>query len=109
MLAISIARHADAIWIGSCRRSQHDLTRIERALLLVKQHSPVHYSRIMRELERIWINLVPHGIAAYHRSLKACVLDERFVGDSATSAEQIASAIVHESTHARLERCGIAY
>ena len=109
MLAISITRQFDGIWIGSCRRSQDDLTRIERALLLVNQHSPVHYSRIIRELERIWINLVPHGVAAYYHSLKACVLDERFVEDTATSVEHIASAIVHESTHARLERYGIAY
>jgi hypothetical protein len=109
MLAISTARHVDGIWIGSCRRSQDDLTRVAEALLLMKQHSPVHYSRIKRDLERIWINLVPHGVAGYYHSLKACVLDERFVDDSATSAEHIASAILHEATHARLERCGIAY
>jgi hypothetical protein len=109
LLAISTARVVDGIWIGSCRRSQDDLTRVEGALLLVKQHSPVHYSRIIRDLERIWVNLVPHGVAAHYHSLKACVLDERFVDDSATSAEHIASAIVHEATHARLDRCGIAY
>jgi hypothetical protein len=109
MLAISTARQVDGIWIGSCRRSHNDLTRVEGALLLVKQHSPMHYYRITRNLERIWINLVPHGVAAYHHSLKACALDERFVDDPATSAEHIASAIVHEATHARLERCGIAY
>jgi hypothetical protein len=85
------------------------LTRVEGALLLVKLHSPVHYSRIMRDLERIWTNLVPHGVAAYYHSLKACVLDERFVDDLATSTEHIASAIVHEATHARLDRYGIAY
>jgi hypothetical protein len=37
------------------------------------------------------------------------VLDERFVADPATSVERIASAIVHEATHARLERYGIGY
>src|SRR5687767_10756012 len=107
-LAMSTARHVDGLWIGSWRTPE-DLTRVERALLLVKQHSPLHYSRIISNLERIWIFLLPGGLAAYNHSLKACVLDERFVADSATSAEEIASAIVHEATHARLERCGIEY
>jgi hypothetical protein len=108
-LAMSMSRHVDGIRIGSFLGSQDYVARVEDALRLIKQHSPLHYSRIMRELERIWIWLVPHGLAHYDRSLKACVLDERFVADSATGLEQIASAIVHEATHARLERCGIAY
>jgi hypothetical protein len=107
-LALSTGRHVDGIWIGSYR-TPDDLTRVEHALLLVRQHSPVHYSRIIRELKRIWIFLLPSGLAEYKHSLKACVLDERFVADSATSVEQIASAIVHGATHARLERCGIGY
>jgi hypothetical protein len=56
-----------------------------------------------RVLKRVWIFLLPDGLAEYNHSLKACVLDERF------GVERIASAIVHEATHARLERCGIGY
>jgi hypothetical protein len=108
MLALSDARQVDGIWIGSYRTSEV-LTRVEHALLLIKQHSPLHYSRITSELERVWISLLPDGLAQYNRSLKACVLDERFVADSATSIERIASVIVHEATHARIERCGIEY
>jgi hypothetical protein len=108
-LAMSTALHVDGIWIGSFLGPEDCLARVEGALLLIKQHSPLHYSRIIRNLERIWISLVPHGLAHYDHSLKACVLDERFVSDPATSLERIASAIVHEATHARLVRCGIAY
>jgi hypothetical protein len=107
-LAMSTGRHIDGIWIGSWRTPE-DLTRVERALLLVKQHSPLHYSRIINDLERVWIFLLSHGRAEYNHSLKACVLDERYVADSAASVEQIASTIVHEATHARLERLGIRY
>lgn len=107
-LAASYGRQVDGIWIGSYFAPEH-LSRVERALLLVKQHSPLHYSRIIRDLERIWIFLLPGGLAEYKHSLNACVLDKRFVADSATSIEQIASAIVHEATHARLERFGIEY
>jgi hypothetical protein len=108
-LAISVSRHLDGIWIGSWRGTAEDLTRVEGALLLIKQHSPVDYARINRKLERIWIHLLFHGLGEYRHSLRACILDERYVSDPATTVEQIASTIVHEATHARLERYGIEY
>jgi len=108
-LAMSISRHLDGIWIGSWRDRPEDLTRVESALLLIKQHSPLDYARIIRELERIWIDLLFHGLGEYKHSLRACILDERYVADSATTVGQIASTIVHEATHARLERYGIGY
>jgi hypothetical protein len=43
----------------------------------------------------------------YRASIRACELDTRYV--QSASAELIASTIVHEPTHARLARCGIAY
>jgi hypothetical protein len=108
-LAMSIGRHLDGIWIGSRRGRPEDLTRVEGALLLIKQHSPLDYARIIRELDRIWVSLSYHGLAEYNHSLRACVLDERYVADPAATVEQIASTIVHEATHARLERYGIEY
>jgi hypothetical protein len=108
-LAMSTGRHLDGIWIGSWRRIPEDLTRVESALLLIKQHSPLDYARIVRELERIWVTLSFHGLGEYKHSLTACILDERYVADPATTVEQIASTIVHETTHARLERYGIGY
>src|SRR5882757_1207548 len=108
-LAMSTGRHLDGIWIGSWRGKPADLMRVESALLLIKQHSPLDYARIIRELERIWVSLSFHGLGEYKHSLKACILDERYVADSATTVEQIASTIVHETTHARLERYGIGY
>src|SRR5262245_29085893 len=106
--AISTSRRVDGIWIGSYRGSQ-DLERVEQALLLVKQHSPVHYSCIINNLERIWTSVLTHKGAEYNHSLKACVFDVRFLADPKVSTKLIASAIVHEATHARLERCGITY
>jgi hypothetical protein len=65
------------------------------------------YARIIRNLDRIWVYLLPHGVGEYKASLNACLLDERYVADPATSIEQIASTIVHEAT--RLESHGIGY
>ena len=66
-------------------------------------------ARIRRDLKRIWVFLVPDGLAEYKHALGACVLDERFVTNPETTIERIASVIVHEATHARMERCGIGY
>ena len=108
-LAISTSRRVDGIWIGSYWGSPKHLARVEQALLLVKRHSPVHYSCIINNLERIWIFGLTHIGAEYNHSLKACVFDYRFLADPKTSTKLIASVIVHEATHARLERCGITY
>jgi hypothetical protein len=108
-LAMSDYRHVDGIWIGNRGSSAEDLTRVEGTLSLIKRHSPLDYARIIRELDRIWVNLSHHGLGEYRHSLKACILDERYVADPATTVEQIASTIVHEATHARIERYGIKY
>ena len=98
-LAMSTSRHLDGIWIGSWRGRPEDLARVEGALLLIKQHSPLDYARIARELERVWVSLLPHSLGEYTHSLRGCILDERYVADPATTVEQIASTIVHETTH----------
>jgi len=109
-LAMCTARRVDGIWIGSWGRTpEEDLTRVEGALLLIQQHSPLDHARIVRELERIWVSLSFRGLGEYKHSLKACILDERYVADPATTIERIASTIMHETTHARLERYGIGY
>jgi hypothetical protein len=107
-LKASFSRRVDGVWIGAYFSPTH-LYRVEEALGLIRQYSPLQYSRIAEDLQRIWIFLIPDGLASYRHSLRACVLDERFVADAATSVERIASTIVHEATHARLERYGIPY
>jgi len=85
------------------------LRRVEDALQLIKRHDALHYSRAIHNLERIWVHVVPNARAAYYPSMNSCVLDRRFVLLETTTLEQIASDIVHEATHARLERWGIGY
>jgi hypothetical protein len=85
------------------------LRRVEEALQLIKNHAPLHYSRVLNNLERIWVRLLTGDLAHYDRSLKACVFDERYVVQETTTIEWIASAIVHEATHARLEAWGVGY
>jgi hypothetical protein len=109
-LWFSTGRSIDGLWVGTSEsKPRPGLRRVEDALRLIKDHDPLQYSRVVKNLDRVWVHLVPTYVASYEDRLKACVLDERFVLSEATTLEHIASAIVHEATHARLERWGISY
>ena len=107
---LSTSRKIDGLWVGT-RESKPEpgLRRVEDALRLIKHHDSLHYSRVLHNLDRIWVDLLPNALACYDRSKEACVLDERFVLLETTTLEGIASTIVHEATHARLDRWGISY
>jgi hypothetical protein len=109
-LWVSKSRVTDGLWIGSTQSdSEPALQRVEAALQLIDRCAPLHYRRVKNSLSRIWVTLVPHGAGCYLHSLNACLLDERVVASENTTLEWIASAIVHEATHARLEKRGIRY
>ena len=100
----------DGLWVGSFEGKPHPaLRRVEEALQLIKCHDALSYARITRNLDRIWVNLLPSARAHYDTSINACVFDERHVLSETTTIEQIASTIIHEATHARLEGWGIFY
>jgi hypothetical protein len=106
----STGRNIDGLWVGTMEDEPRiGLRRVEEALQLIKNHAPLHYSRVLSNLERIWVRLLLSGLAQYDRSLKACVFDERYIVKETTTIERIASAIVHEAAHARLEAWGVGY
>jgi hypothetical protein len=109
-LWLSKGHVVDGIWVGSFSSdAEPSIQRIEDALRLIERCAPLHHRRIKNNLARIWVHLVPHGAGCYLHSLNACLLDERVVALETTTVEWIASAIVHEATHARLEKLGIRY
>ncbi|MET3844324.1 hypothetical protein [Bradyrhizobium sp. OAE829] len=109
-LWLSTSRSIDGLWVGTMESEPWPgLIRVEDALRLIEHHDSLHYSRVVHNLERIWVNLLPSGRASYDRSLKACVFDERYVLLETTTPERIATTIIHEATHARLEGWGIGY
>jgi len=106
----STSRYVDGLWVGSGESAPWPgLRRVEDALDLLKRYAPLHYSRVIHHLERVWVDLLIDGRAGYRSVLKACVLDERFVLYEGTTPARIAAVIVHEATHARLERWGVRY
>ena len=109
-LWLSKGRKIDGLWVGSWEDKPYPaLRRVEEALQLIKCCDPLNYARIIYNLDRVWVQLIPASVAHYRFSLNACVIDERFVLDQTTTVERIASTIVHEATHARLEGWGVIY
>jgi hypothetical protein len=110
VLRLSTGRYVDGLWIGTFGSpAEPKLHRIEQALQLIKRNSALHYRRVTNSLDRIWVNLLPDAAACYQEWINACVFDERFVLDQATTLERLAMTIVHEATHARLRRQGLSY
>jgi hypothetical protein len=107
---LSKSSDIDGLWVGSWEDDPHPgLRRVEEALRLIKRHDPLNYSRVTSKLDRIWVQLIPSGQAHYNRSLNACILDKRYLLQETTAVEIVASTIIHEATHARLEGWGIDY
>jgi hypothetical protein len=107
---MSLSKQLDGLWIGvSADDAERILWRVEAALCLTKTHDQLRYNRLVRDLERVWVRLLPDGLGSFNELLAACELDARFVGGETSSLEVIAAAIVHEATHARLMRRGIDY
>jgi hypothetical protein len=111
MLWLSAGSHIDGLWVGTyCKtNAEPALRRVKDALGLIQAYDRQRYSRIIRDLERVWVRLLTTGAAQFNPSIRACVLDERFVLADTTDPELIAAVIVHEAAHARLWRCGIRY
>jgi hypothetical protein len=107
---LTTSQVVDGLWIGTWEAPPRPcMRRIEESLRLIKDSDSLHYLRVIDNLDRISVSLLPNGSAHYDRSLNACVLDERFVLHESTTLERIASTIIHEATHARLEGWGISY
>jgi hypothetical protein len=83
--------------------------KVVEALTLIRDFDPIRYRRLCRDVERIWVRTLPGCDAQFDRATWTCDLEERFVLDEGTTAEMVASAIVHEATHARLDRRGFGY
>lgn len=106
------SKYVDGLWVGVWDdEADKELVwrRVEGALGLIKAYDRILYARLLRDIERLRVCIIPYGLACYRESMNACELDTRFMLAEDSSPEVIASTIVHEATHARLRHCGIGY
>lgn len=105
-LAASTGRELDGLWIGTMWDDGEPLLRrVEEALALIRQHDARRYACLRRDLSRIWVRLLPGDRANFLAAARACQLDVRFVDDETVSIAELATTIVHEAAHARIDRC----
>jgi hypothetical protein len=110
MLRFSKSRYLDGLWIGTWEmEAEPILRRIEEALLLIKRYDRIRYDRLLRDLQRVWVLLLPSSVASFEYRIYTCQIDTRYCLAETTTPELLAATIVHEATHARLWRCGIRY
>jgi hypothetical protein len=110
MLRFSRSRYLDGLWIGTWEtEAEPILQRIEQALQLIKRNDHIRYDRLLRDLQRVWVLLLPSSIAIFEYRIYTCAIDTRYCLAETTTPELLAAVIVHEATHARLWRRGIRY
>jgi len=91
----------------------HDLQisypKVQAALALIQQYDSHRFNRIQRDVRSILLTEEPLDLACWIDALSMCQLSLPFVVAPETQPVDIAAAIVHEATHARLDRLGIVY
>ena len=83
------------------------ILRVQQALECLAHFNEAPLRRARNDLRLIWVRHLPEALGQYDAGLRACELDSKHVLDPESTAESLASTIVHEATHARIRSCGI--
>jgi hypothetical protein len=97
------------IEVGTLLDSEIVFDKVEKALGLIESYDAKRFAQVQRDIKTIFIFGDPTAHGYWHQELQMCELQREFVHNQNTSIAQIASAIVHEATHARLMRLGFGY
>ncbi len=82
------------------------LDRLDEALLLIERHQPWRLRHLRRDLKRILVARFPCR-GAYIPGERTCVTELTFLARRDITAATVASSIVHEGIHARVDRMGV--
>jgi hypothetical protein len=82
------------------------LTRLDEALALIERHQPWRFRHLRRDVELIWV--VRYACrGAYFPDQRICMTELTFLARRDISAAPVASSILHEGMHARVDRMGV--
>jgi hypothetical protein len=77
--------------------------RAEAVLALVREYQPWRFAHLQRDLGGIVVRRFPSR-GAYFSETRSCLLELTFMANESFSDAQVAACLVHEGTHARLDR-----
>lgn len=83
------------------------LARLEEALALIERHQPRRMRHLRRDLEYFRVERFPCR-GAYFPDERACLTELTFLARRDITAAPVAASIVHEGTHARVDRRGLS-
>ena len=83
--------------------------KVFAALDLLHAYAPAQLARIPSYMHGIAVTPLQNALGTWLRSLGMRLLDDAYIVADHTSPEDVAATIVHELTHARLERAGVRY
>lgn len=83
------------------------LTRLDEALGLIERHQPWRLQHLRRDLDRIRVVRFPCR-GAWVGEEGSCITELTFLARRDISAAPVASSIIHEGMHARVDRMGVS-
>jgi hypothetical protein len=82
------------------------LERLDEALGLIERTQPWRFRHLQRDLRAIWVVRYPTR-GAYFPADRACLTELTFLARRDITAATVASSILHEGVHARVDCCGV--
>jgi len=82
--------------------------RLDEALGIIERHQPWYFRHLVRDFARIAVRRYPCR-GAYFPDERTCLIELTFSVNPAFTTAQVASTIVHEAMHARLDRRGVVF
>ena len=83
------------------------LRRLDDALGLIETHQPWRFAHLARDLERFWIVRYPCR-GAFFADTRTCMTELTFLARTDITAAPVASSILHEGMHARVNAMGVS-
>jgi hypothetical protein len=94
---------------GGTRGDDEAFANITSALDLLRDHGSRTLDDIRRHTNGVFVWVTAGARGEWHHETRLVILEETYVYHGCTSARDIASTLVHESTHARLDAKGFEY
>lgn len=82
------------------------IERLDEALGLIERTQPWRFRHLQRDLCAIWVARYPTR-GAYFPVDRACLTELTFLARRDITAATVASSILHEGVHARVDCCGV--
>jgi hypothetical protein len=83
------------------------LARLDEALALIERYQPWRFRHLQRDLDQISVVRFPCR-GAWISDHGACVTELTFLARRDITAAPVASSIIHEGMHARVDRMGVS-